>query len=62
MIDDLLEFLAGKPVNVNDVFHLGKYSASSKRPRPVLIKLTTAWDRASKAKPQGFQNSALIPS
>ena len=44
-IDELLEFLAGKQVNVNDVFRLGKYSGSSKRPRPVLIKLATAWDR-----------------
>ena len=38
-IDELLEFLAGKQVNVNDVFRLGKYSGSSKRPRPVLISL-----------------------
>ena len=44
-IDELLEFLSGRSINVNDVFRLGKYSASSNRPRPVLIKLTTAWDR-----------------
>ena len=44
-IDEVLEFLAGKQVTVNDVFRLGKFSASSNRPRPVLIKLATAWDR-----------------
>lgn len=43
-VDELLEFLSGKHVSVNDVFRLGKYSAGSKCPRPVLIKLTTAWD------------------
>ena len=36
---ELLEFLAHKPVSVNDVFRLGKYTASSKRPRPVLLSL-----------------------
>ena len=44
-IDEVLEFLAGKQVTVNDVFRLGKFSASSNRPLPVLIKLATAWDR-----------------
>ena len=45
-VDELLEYLTGKSVNINDVFRLGKYSASSsKRPRPILIKLATAWDR-----------------
>ena len=45
-IDELIEYLIGKSVSINDVFRLGKFSASSsKRPRPVLIKLATAWDR-----------------
>ena len=44
-IDKLLEYLIGKSVKINDVFRLGKYSASSKRPTPVLIKLETGWDR-----------------
>ena len=42
---ELLEFLSRKPVSVNYVFCLGKYTASSERPRPVLIKLAAAWDR-----------------
>ena len=46
----MLEFLAGKLVIVKDMFRLGKYDSSggargSNRPRPVLIKLTTPWDR-----------------
>ena len=45
-IDEVLEFLAGEQVIVNDVFRLGKFSASSNNcPNPVLIKLATAWDR-----------------
>ena len=49
-VDEMLEFLVGKPVIVKDMFRLGKYDSSggvrvSNRPRPVLIKLTTPWDR-----------------
>ena len=45
-VDELLKYLSGKSVSVNDVFRLGKYSASSsKRPRPLLIKLAMIWDR-----------------
>ena len=50
-VDEMLEFLAGKPVLVKDLFRLGKYvpsadpQNSSHRPRPVLIKLTTPWER-----------------
>ena len=58
-IDEVLEFLAGKQVTVNDVFRLCKFSASSNCPRPVLIKLATAcrggsrgWQRVLKHPPQ----------
>ena len=44
-IDEFLEFLTGKSVNINDVFRLGKFSSSFKHPRPILIKLATTWDR-----------------
>ena len=46
-VDEMLQFLAGKPVLVKDLFRLGKYvpsadpQNSSHRPHPVLIKLTT---------------------
>ena len=33
-IDEFLEFLTGKSVNINDVFRLGKFSSSFKHPRP----------------------------
>ena len=48
IVDDLLEFLAGKPVQIRDMFRLGKINHSStaqSRPRPILIKLSMAWDR-----------------
>ena len=42
------EFLAERPVQIKDLFRLGKRnpsSNSSTRPRPVLIKLCAIWDR-----------------
>ena len=49
-VDELLEFLVGRSIQVKDLFRLGKYVhpkdfEDSRRPRPVLIKLTTPWDR-----------------
>ena len=44
----MLEFLSGKPIQIKDMFRLGKYvpsTSSTSRPRPILIKLCTAWDR-----------------
>ena len=42
-VDEMLEFLAGKPIPVKDVFRLGKYASkgalSSHWPRPVLVKI-----------------------
>ena len=46
-VDEVLEFLTGKPIPIRDMFRLGKYvkePSSLIRPRPVLI-LCTAWDR-----------------
>lgn len=47
-MDEILEFLSGKPVHIKDMFRLGKYvhqTSTTSRPRPILIKLGTAWDR-----------------
>ena len=45
-VDEIVEFLADRPVQIKDMFRLGKWSStSSSRPRPVLIKLCAAWDR-----------------
>ena len=50
IVDDLLEFLVGKPVQIREMFRLGKINHSSSAPcqshsRPILIKLSMAWDR-----------------
>ena len=47
-VDEMLVFLAGKPVLLNDMFRLGKYNSSSgsqgsHQPHPILVKLTTQW-------------------
>ena len=47
-VDEVFEFLTGKQVQIKDIFRLGRFSKSdspSSRPRPLLIKLCTAWDR-----------------
>ena len=45
----MLEFLAGKPVQIRDMFRLGKNNRSTASdkscPRPIFIKLSMAWDR-----------------
>ena len=49
-VDEILEFLTGKQIAIKDLFRLGHYKkksgtpAHASRPRPVLIKLSTAWD------------------
>ena len=50
IVDEVLEFLAKKPILIKDMFCLGKYARSTSmpnpaRPRPILVKLSTAWDR-----------------
>ena len=47
-MDEIFEFLSGKSIQIKDTFHLRKFvsqNTSSFRPRPVLIKLCTAWDQ-----------------
>ena len=47
VVDEMLEFLSGKPIQIKNMFRLGKYvpsTSSTSRPRPILIKLCTAWD------------------
>ena len=64
-VDEILEFLADRPVQIKDMFRLGKWnSTSSSRPRPVLIKLCAAWDRkillVQKRKLQQFRLKGLF--
>ena len=44
VLDEIFEFLAGKPIAINDILRLGKFAQSS-RPRPLLVKLSAIWDR-----------------
>ena len=43
VVDEIVEFLTGKPIAINDIFHLGKFAQSS-RPHPLLVKLSAIWD------------------
>ena len=48
VVDEILELLSSKPIQIKDMFRLGKYAQPttfSSCPRPILIKLCTAWDR-----------------
>ena len=48
VVDEVLTFLVDKPIILKDLFRLGKYNQASNatvRPRPILIKLSTPWDR-----------------
>ena len=64
-VNEILEFLADRPVQIKDMFRLGKWSSTSRsRPRPVLIKLCAAWDRkillVQKRKLQQFRLKGLF--
>ena len=68
-VDEILAFIAGKPVSIKDMFRLGSRPSSSSasthaRPRPVLLKLSTAWDRRvvlfSKRKLKDFRIQHLF--
>ena len=43
VIDEILTFLLNKPVDLVDSFRLGRYDEN--KTRPILIKLSTRWDR-----------------
>ena len=51
IIDEMLEFLVNKPVGIKDLVRIGRSkkaesaSVNALRPRPLLIKLDTVWDR-----------------
>jgi hypothetical protein len=36
---------AGRTVDIADAFRIGKYNANQLRPRPVIVKLRSIWDR-----------------
>ena len=53
LVDEILLFITGRSIPIKDLFRLGKLArpssgssaSSSGKPRPVLIKLMTAWNR-----------------
>jgi hypothetical protein len=42
-VDDILHFVVGYPVDVSDVFRLGRYDPNKRR--PILANLRTVWDK-----------------
>ena len=49
-VDELLNFLVGRSVPLNDLFHLGRQKKTSDsvvqcRPRPVMLQPLSSWDR-----------------
>ena len=65
-IDDMTNDLIGKSIRVINAFHLGRRSHSNNilqmRPRPILIKLDSCWDKllASCRKLKGYSNNKLL--
>ena len=64
LVDEICEYLSGRQVTIRDLFRLGKRAQSGgdhgqARPRPVLVKLSTVWDRRliliSKTKLKDFR-------
>ena len=69
LVDEILLFIAGRSIPIKDLFRLvrpssGSSASSSGKPRPVLIKLMTAWDRRavlySKRKLKDFRLGRLF--
>ena len=62
-VDQVLEFLVGRSISIRDLFRLGKFTHST-RPRPLLIKLATIWDRklilAQKRKLREYHSARLF--
>ena len=69
-VDDMLSFLTSRPVKIKDLYRIGRFVKVSEsdsmrqRPRPVLIKLASAWDRKvvliSKRKLKDYSVSRLF--
>ena len=43
IVDEALEFLVDMAVDIRDMFRLGKFSKTSSRPRPLLVKVSSAY-------------------
>ena len=47
-VSRVLNFVAGRTVDIRDAFRLGKYSTS--KTRPVLVALCGVWDKATSSE------------
>lgn len=45
MVQESLQCLASYSVNRADAFHIEKFNANQFRPRPIIVKLRSVWDR-----------------
>lgn len=58
-VDEVLSYLLKRPVDISDMFRLGKYCDS--KVRPILVKLKVAWDkRLILSKRSELKNSHLV--
>ena len=50
-VKNMLQFVVGRPTPVKDLFRIGRYKkpedelSLSSRPRPIILKLASPWDR-----------------
>ena len=70
-IDEVLKFVAGKPILWNDAFRLGRRKTSDDlasldvRPRPLLVKVNSVWDRrllSAKTKLREYDKARIFHS
>jgi hypothetical protein len=58
-IDEVLKHVVGRPVDIVDIFRVGRYRNDLTRPRPVIVKLRSVWDHrlilSSRHKLKNFQ-------
>ena len=64
-VNDILQFVSGQPVDVVDMYRIGRFNAI--KTRPVLVKLRVVWDRrlilskCSKLKQYGQRGIFIAP-
>ena len=44
-LQQALQHVAGRNVDIADAFRIGKYNVNQSRPRPIVVKLRSVWDR-----------------
>lgn len=44
IVEDILQFIAERAVDIIDVYRLGRFNSERSKPRPIIVKLRVAWD------------------